>query len=136
MKIMLLLTADYASLESASGKLNVIGAFSNIWASKFPHVHKRLALVVKVRAELGDHHNERILGIDMVDEDENRLFHISGPFQFPQNNKGLLGEHYVVLELNNLKFIQPGIYNFVVYVDGERLGGTPIDVALISQPLE
>ena len=128
---MLLLTADYASVEPASGKLNIIGAFDRIGAAKFPCIHKRLALVVKVRAELGDHHNERTLGIDMVDEDENKLFHLSGPFQFPQNDKGLLGEHSVVLEFNNLKFLQPGIYNFIVYVDDERLGSTPIDVVLI-----
>ena len=93
MKIMLLLTADYANIEPINKKLNIIGSFDRIFAQSYPCTHHRMALVVKIRAELEDHHDERKLTIELVDEDGIKYVHITQPFQFPQPSTGLLGEH-------------------------------------------
>jgi hypothetical protein len=126
MKLMMLLTADYASVEPLTGKLNVLGAFSQIRGNNFPLKHGRMFIAVRVRAELTDHHDQRTLAIGMTDDDQHKLFHISGPIQFPHTGTGLPGELNAVIELNELIFPHPGFYNFVVSIDGEELGSTPV----------
>ena len=46
-KIIMMVLADYAAVESNTGKLNVIGVFNRILAEKFPHSHYRMYLAVK-----------------------------------------------------------------------------------------
>jgi hypothetical protein len=136
MKIMLLITADYASIEPQTKKLNIIGAFNTIFAKSFPCKVRRMAVAVKIRAELQDHHDDRKLSIELEDEDSEKLLHISGPFRFPQSGTGRLGEHSTVVELNDLPFQKPGAYNFVVYVDDEQLGRTSVELVQIPQELK
>jgi hypothetical protein len=137
MQLMILVTADYASIDQATGKLNILGAFSRISTTKrFPIRHQRMSLALKLRADLEDHHDIRSLTIEMTDEDGNRLFHISGPFQFPQTGKGIPGEYNAIVELNGLEFPHPGFYEFLVYVDGKKVGQTPIELVERNQQSE
>ena len=47
MKILMMVTADYASIEPQTGKLNIIGVFNQINAQEFPTSHRRMYLVIK-----------------------------------------------------------------------------------------
>lgn len=129
MKCMLLVIADYAGIEQATGKLNIIGAFGRIFTSQdFPFIYRRMSLAVKVESELGDHHEVRTLKVKVVDEDEGEHFFISAPFRFKQSNNGMPSEFNAVLELNELKFPHPGTYTFVVYVDDEEIERTHLQI--------
>ena len=137
MRIMLLITADHASVETTTGKLNILGAFSRIITSDdFPKIWNRMSLAVKIRSELTDHHDERTLTVEIIDEDAEKHFHFSGPFKFPPSGTGMPSEFNAVLELNGLKFPHPGFYNYVVSVDGEELGRTPVELVKRQKPSE
>lgn len=134
MKIMLLVTADYASVEPTNKKLTIVGAFDRILTQSFPCTHKRLALAVKIRAEFEDDPGEHTLKVELVDEDGTQLVQISGQFQLSRPNMGKLSEYVTVLELNNFTFPKPGIYDFVVFADDEQLGRTPVELIEYQSP--
>jgi hypothetical protein len=136
MKLMMLITADYASIDRATGKLNILGAFSRISTKKFPTKHKRMAVVVKIRAELGDHSDLRALSVVMVDEDGTEHIRVPGRFRLPPGHGGVRPEFNAVLELNGLKFPKPGTYEFRVLVDEEMLGYTSIELVEIKRQSE
>jgi len=126
---MLLVIADYAGVEQATGKLNIIGAFGRIITSRdFPFTYQRLSVAAKVQSELGDHHEVRTLKIKMVDEEGGEHFYYSAPFQFKQTGNGLPSEFNAVLELNELKFPHPGTYSFVIFVDDEEIERTHLQI--------
>lgn len=136
MELMMLITADQASVDAATKKLNILGAFGQINIGKFPARYRRMALVIGIRAELQDHHDQRTLAVEMTDADNNKLFHISGPVRFPMTGTGRPGHINAVLELNDLPFPNPGEYVFTVYMDKEQIGRTTIDVVQRPQPPE
>jgi hypothetical protein len=133
MKLMMCVTADYASIDTGTGKLNILGAFTRITAKQFPARHNRMALVVKIGPELGDHPDPRELSVVLVDEDGTDYLRVSMPFQLPHGDRGVRPEFNAVLELNNLEFPRPGIYEFRVYVDGEMQGQTSIQLVQREQ---
>jgi hypothetical protein len=128
MKIATLLTADYASIEQPLGKLHILGAFTRILARQFPCVHARMALVIKLKPDLGDHANQRQLDVVLIDEDGTELMRFAVPFEFRYGKQGIRPEFSAVLELNQLHFPRPGLYEFVIYVDHEQQGSTSIEL--------
>lgn len=128
MKLNMFLTADYANVDQPTGKFNVTGAFTRIIGNSFPLKHRRMYIAVSIRAELTDHHDQRILAIDLKDDDGNELFHMSGPVRFPHTGTGLPGQLSAVIELNELVFPHPGFYHFEVYVDHEQLESAHIEL--------
>jgi len=128
MKLMVLLTADYASVERPTGKLNVLGAFSRIFAKTFPCRHHRMAVVVRLKPDFGDHTDGRELSIVLSDEDGTELMQFEIPLTFPLGEGGSRPEFQGVIELNNLLFPRPGSYEFTVLVDDQFLGSTSVEL--------
>jgi hypothetical protein len=133
-KIQMLITADYASVDIATGKLNILGAFSRINAKTFPVVHPRMALALKLVA---DNYNEpttmRSLEIILSDADGNELMQVSGGVQIPRDERGNRRDANVILELNALEFPHPGIYEFAVYIDAQKIDDTTIELVQLQQ---
>jgi hypothetical protein len=136
MKVLMLLVADYASFERATGKLNILGAFTRITARQFPATHPRLAVVIKVGADLGDLPDDRTLTVKLLDADATELMQYSAPFRIPHGPGGVRPEFNAVLELNNLPFPQPGTYEFRVYIDEQQYGSISIEVVSAPQRAE
>jgi hypothetical protein len=132
MKITTLLTADHASVEQATGKVHILGAFTRIFAEQFPCIHRRMAVVIKLRPDLGDHANERELALVLKDENGIELMRFSVPFTFNYGDLGVRPEFNAVLELNNLHFPKAGLYEFEVYVDDQLQGGTSIELIEVA----
>lgn len=132
MKLMVLLTADYASIERSTGKLNILGAFSRIFAKTFPCRHHRMAVVVRLKPDFGDHTDDRELSVVLSDEDGTELVRFVIPFSFPLGEGGSRPEFQGVVELNNLLFPHPGLYEFAVLVDDQFLGNTSVE--LVESP--
>lgn len=132
MRMTMLLTADYASIDHSTGKLNILGAFTRIHARQFPCTHNRMAVVVKLEPEWDDYSGQRELSVVLNDEDGTELMRFSGAFAFPHSEQGVRPEFNAVLEMNNLQFPQPGSYEFVVYVDDQLQGKASVELIQIE----
>lgn len=77
MESALFVAADFAN-KTESGKLNILGVFTAIYANKFPAIHKRLYLVIKLVAGFGEYETEHDFRVIFVDADGNKLVNIPG----------------------------------------------------------
>ena len=119
-KILMMVTADYASIEPQTGKLNIIGVFNQINAQEFPTSHRRMYLVIKIGGEIFDNPNPHKLSVALADEDGIEIVAIEGEFEMLSSSPGILPQHSALLEVNDAVFHRPGDYRFYVNVnDGE-----------------
>ena len=132
MELLTILAADYANITQ-NGKLNVMGIFRNIYATKFPARHLSMTLVVKLGAELGEFDDERQLAVRLMDADGNELMRYESPIKVPSPSGGQRPEINAIIQINEIVFPQPGRYQFSVFVDRDAKGSLPIDVTLIEQ---
>ena len=135
MKLLVLLAADYASLE-ANGKLNVMGIFRHIYARAFPARHATMYLVAKLGADLGETSEERQLVIKLLDNDGSEVVQFEQPFSFPKPAGGQRPEANFIVRINDLVFEKPGVYEFVLLVDGHHQGDLAIDLVQLETPSE
>ena len=131
MKQLLLLAADYANI-TGDGKLNVMGIFNDINAFSFPARHPSMHLVAKLGAELGEYGQIRDFTVKLLDADGNSIMDISGQFEVPEGEKGRKPEVNIILDLKDVVFPKPGIYQFVILVDKDHKG----DLTLYANKLE
>jgi len=119
-KIVMMVTADYAAVEPQTGKLNVLGVFTRITAEEFPTTHHRMYLAVKFEGEILDGSRPHQLSVTLASEDGVNLFALEGEFRMPESPPGIPPQCGLVVELNQLKFENPGDYRFYVRVnDGD-----------------
>lgn len=127
MNLTLGLIADYANV-SREGKLNILGIFNIIWASKFPAVHPSMHLVVRFEAHSAEAGESRAVKIRLVDADGNHLFDFGGPITIPKGQAGnpIVMDH--IIALNQVTFPKPGTYEFSILVDNDHKGEIPVQV--------
>ena len=116
MKIVMMLTADYAAVEPQSGKLNIIGVFNRIRFESFPASHRRMYLALKLEGEFTDRTEPQDLRVALAGEDGNELLAIEGQIEMPEGTRGMPPQLGMVFELNQLKFSKPGDYRFYLNV--------------------
>jgi hypothetical protein len=133
MQVTLLLAADYANVAQG-GKLNVMGIFDNIRAHKFPARHSLMHIVIKLAAELGENNETRTVTIKLVDQDGNELMKMSQNVQVPATIGGRRPELNIIMGLQDIKFPEPGTYEFVVLVDKDFKASRPVQLIQIEQP--
>lgn len=135
MKIAILLTADYASIDPGSGKLNMLGVFNTIRARSFPTMHSRFYLAIRV---VGDHNVERTehkLAIQLADLDGKELVALEGSFALQATAPGVDSQHDFSFEFNDLVFPEPGDYRFYVSIDNDTVQGSLL-MQVVSQVVE
>jgi hypothetical protein len=129
MKSQVLLTADYASVDQATGKLNILGAFNRIFAKQFPAVHPRMALVAKlVASDFAETTEPRPIEVTLTDADGTELFQVTGMVQLPIDKKGFRQDANIIVEINAIEFPRPGTYEFIVKCEHEVIGETTIEL--------
>ena len=133
MKPLLFLAADYANI-TGDGKLNVMGVFNDIYSFNFPARHSTMHLVGKLGAELGEYEQTRNFTIKLLNEDGNPLMDISGQFQIPKGERGRKPEVNLILELKDVVFPNPGIYQFVILVEKDYKCDLSLYVNKIEAP--
>ena len=126
MKIPLMVTADYATIDPITGKLHILGAFREISTKAFPCLHSRLCLALIIEAEIADSNNPHELSVSLADEDGNEVFAMQGPFEMPKSVSGIPPHCNVLLEFNNLQFEKPGEYCFYVSVNTDEIAGSSV----------
>lgn len=129
MKIQMFVIADYASVDLATGKLNILGAFTRITAKQFPVIHNRLAVAIKLAADSPlETTRPRNFRLVLTDADGQELVQVSGAVGIPRDENGNRQDANVILELNALEFPHPGVYEFSVYIDDEKLDDASIEL--------
>jgi len=134
MDITLALLADAAN-TTANGKLNVLGVFSQIGASKFPYTHPSLTLVLKFVADAVEAGQRKEIAIHLVDADGQRLHQITLNTQVPASQRpGKPIEVLTNIGIGNLKFERPGDYEFKVVINGDHRASIPLAVGEAGPP--
>ena len=114
------------------GKLNVLGAFDNIFAKEMPTMHPACAVVARIRFEKIEEGNHPIR-IHIIDEDGKSI----GPN--PQGNINVsIGDDVgssvanIVLNIQRLKFEKYGQYRIDLAIDNQIKASLPFHVKVIS----
>lgn len=128
MKIDFAVVCDYALIDQ-HGKISVLGIFQHIWVSKFPTIHPRMHLVMRLkgtRTEVGEHQVQ----IRVTNEDREDIIRGEGKVTFSEPPAGVLEiEAGAVLALD-VPFAKAGRYQFEIQVDEELKTVVPITVTL------
>ena len=117
MKIVILLTAEYAAVESGSGKLNILGVYNRFKRESTSEPPRRVYLVTRIRGKQADSPSTHQLSVNLTDPSGATLAEMSGNFDMPAGTPGVDPECDFVLEFNQLEFKKAGIYRFSVDVD-------------------
>ena len=129
MNIALAVACDHALIDQA-GKLSVIGIFERIWVERFPAVHPRLHLVLRLkgrRTEIGDHP----VTIVLLDPDGREVLRGDGAVQFGEPPAGITEVEAGAVLAFDVPLDRPGTYTFDIAVDGERAATVPVAVTLM-----
>ena len=128
-KILMLVTADYAAVEPLTNKLNVLGVFRNIAVESFPATHRRMYLVVKIGGVEDSGVDPHRLSVSIADEFGVESARFESSFQLLPSATGIPPEHNALFEVNGVVFNKPGEYSFRVSVnDGEADEKTIVQV--------
>lgn len=134
MNIDFAVVCDYALVDQF-GKLSVIGLFQHIWVQKFPTVHPRLHLVIRLkgsRTEVGQHD----VRIRLLNEDDQEIISGDGKVQFPEPPAGVLEVEAGAVLAFDVPFQTPGKYRFEIDVDSEVNTVVPIAVSQGPSPAQ
>ena len=127
--VLTILLADHASFDEQK-KLNVMGAFNEVHASKFPARHPLMVIVTRLAASAAEVGRDVKFSIKILDDDGkvevfnySRDIHVNPPTA-PGRRTNIDG----VLRVHDIVFPKPGNYQVSVLVDGDEKGSVPVYV--------
>lgn len=132
MQVVLAVVCDHALIDQA-GKLSVIGIFERIWVERFPAVHPRLHLVMRLkgrRTEIGDHP----VAIVLKDPDGNQVLRGDGSVQIGEPPAGVTEVEAGAVLAFDVPLDRAGVFTFDISVDGAHLASVPIAVSQMPAP--
>ncbi len=127
MIVALAVVCDHALIDQA-GKLSVIGIFERIWVERFPAVHPRLHLVLRLkgrRTEIGEHP----IVITLRAPDGREVLRGDGNVQIGEPPAGVTEVEAGAVLAFDVPLDQAGTYTFDIVVDGERMASVPVAVS-------
>ena len=127
MNIQLALVCDHAIIDQ-HGKLSVLGIFDRIWVERFPAIHPRLHLVLRLkgrRTEIGDH----AVLIQLVDAEGREILRGEGNVAIGEPPAGVLDIEAAAVLAFDVPLEKAGVYTFEIAVDGARVASVPITVS-------
>ncbi len=130
MNVQLALVCDHAIIDQ-HGKLSVLGIFDRIWVERFPAIHPRLHLVLRLkgrRTEVGDH----AVLIQLLDDTGREILRGEGNVQIGEPPAGVTDIEAAAVLAFDVPLERPGICTFEIAVDGARVASVPITVAQMS----
>ena len=119
------------------GKLNLLGTFDTIQASRLPAVHPQCSIALRMtfnKVEEGAHR----VRINFVDEDGKSVLKAHDtqgrpvfkplefdlPVQVPEDT--IFVSRNLVVNIQNLTFEKPGLYSIDIAMDGRQEGSIPL----------
>ena len=132
MNVHLALVCDHAIIDQ-HGKLSVLGIFDRIWVERFPAIHPRLHLVLRLkgrRTEIGDH---SVL-IQLVDAQGQEILRGEGNVAIGEPAAGVVEIEAAAVLAFDVPLEKPGVYTFEIAVDGAHAASVPVTVLQMQAP--
>ena len=132
MQVGLAVVCDHALIDQA-GKLSVIGIFERIWVERFPAVHPRLHLVLRLkgrRTEIGEHP----VVIVLRDPEGSQVLRGDGSVQIGEPPAGVTEVEAGAVLAFDVPLEKAGTYTFDISVDGEPQAMVPVAVSQMPAP--
>lgn len=127
MQLRIAALADYTNITE-SGKLNILGIFSQIHAASIPAAHPQMQFVVQFAFE-PEETGDKTIRIALQDADGNELLSMQGQITLPRPDTPDPVVVNQILVLQNVVFPHFGSYEFVIEVDGETIPAhVPVDI--------
>lgn len=127
MNINLALVCDYA-LVDRFGKLSIMGIFEQLWIARFPAVHPRVHLVLRLkgrRTEIGKHS----VRIRFLNDQDEEIISGDGVFEFNEPPARITEIEAGTVLVFDLPLARPGQYHFHIAVDDVITTTVPLTVA-------
>lgn len=130
----LLLATLCDSAADYNGKLCVLGAFDTLCAPNFPVVHPQCSLAVRLLftpRDVGQHH----MSIQLLDESGKGVMPAFTPVvdvAFPPGAVPFVTRN-LVLNLQRLRFEEPGVFQFHIALDGHEIIAIPLRVTRFEE---
>ena len=125
----MMVTANYAEVESDAQRINILGIAFRIPATEFPIVYRRLYLAMIIEGNIGNAAVTNDIQIRLTDEDGRIITEVAGGFMMPAGTRGIPPLKGMVCEFNGLRFPSPGDYLMSIDVnDGELESSTVLQV--------
>jgi len=130
MNVIFAVLADAANV-SQEGKLNILGNFANINASKFPARHPQMQLVIRMEASPAEVRTKKNMEVTMMDADGQRITSVNAEFTVPEPKAaGEEVQMLIILHLRDTVFPQPGRYGVHVLINGSEAARVPLTLTL------
>jgi len=124
MNIQVAVLCDAATDDN--GKLNLLGAFDTIYAPQMPAIHPQCAVALRVTFQPGDEGN-RQLTLNFINADGRAILQcidIQAAVTLPEDAH-FLTRNFIV-NIQQLKFDEPGLYSVDVRMDNETVASVPL----------
>ena len=132
MDVSLAVLADAANV-SREGKLNILGAFDTIHATKFPTTHPSMQLVIRFVAYPSERLTPRKVTIKLLDADANELLTLSGDAVVPDKTGPDDINMVSIIGFSNVEFQQAGRYEFSILLNNDVKRTVPLKVVQREQ---
>ena len=124
MNIQVAVLCDAATDDN--GKLNLLGAFDTIYTQQLPAVHPQCSIALRVTFGHEDE-GEHKLRLNFVDADGHAIMPgMDLPVQVVLPGDSHFGTRNFVVNIQQLKFENPGLYSIDLALDGQTQGGIPL----------
>ncbi len=124
MNIQVAVLCDAATDDN--GKLNLLGSFDTIYARELPAIHPQCAVALRVTFLAGDE-GKRALKLSFVDADGHAIMPgIDIPVEVTLPEDMHFGTRNFIINIQQLKFDQPGLYSVDLTLDGQPQASIPL----------
>ena len=124
MNIQVAVLCDAATDDN--GKLNLLGSFDTIYARELPAIHPQCAVALRVTFLAGDE-GKRALKLSFVDGDGHAIMPgIDIPVEVTLPEDMHFGTRNFIINIQQLKFDQPGLYSVDLTLDGQPQASIPL----------
>jgi hypothetical protein len=133
MNIQVAVLCDAATDDN--GKLNLLGAFDTIYAPQMPAVHPQCALALRVTFMPGDEGLHKIT-LNFINADGHPIIQgIELPVSVALPDEAHFLTRNFIVNIQQLKFPEPGMYSVDVRLDDESQASIPLLVKLAERPV-
>ena len=124
MNIQVAVLCDAATDDN--GKLNLLGAFDTIYAPQLPAVHPQCSVALRVTFMSGDV-GARKLKLNFVNADGRAIMPpIEIPVEVALPDDAYFLTRNFIINIQQLKFDEPGLYSVDVRLDDESVASVPL----------
>jgi hypothetical protein len=114
------------------GKLNLLGAFDTIYAPQMPAYHPQCAVALRVTFQAGDE-GMRKLGLHIINADGKPILQVPDmPVEVVLPDDTHFITRNFIVNIQQLKFDEPGLYSVDVRLDNENAASVPLLVRQIA----